>query len=141
TVPAMNERQHFAEIVIPPFGRAFRLIGKLIELFEIKILGCMRRKNEHWIPVLEKVTHTHQADGVASHNGFQVLFECAPPVVKDADRSFLDHYKLARGYIMLNNTEAIIPLLGGKIVIVRRHDNGQFHCVGYNFSVSAKSGI
>lgn len=41
--------------------------------------------------------YTHQDDAVVSHNGLQVvLFECAPPVVKVTDKSFLDLYKIAR---------------------------------------------
>ncbi|KAF8981260.1 hypothetical protein BGZ46_003068 [Entomortierella lignicola] len=93
----MNERQFFSEIALPSFRQAFRQVGKDMELFEIKILGSQRRKNINRVPVIEKMTHAHQADAVVSHGGLQVvLFECASPDTKDTDKSFLDHYKLAR---------------------------------------------
>jgi len=97
TVPPMHERQHFAEVAIPAFRRAFRLVGKDISLFEVKILGCARRKNMNRVPMIDKVNHAHQADGIVWHDHLQVvLFECSPPEEKDADKSFADHYKLAR---------------------------------------------
>jgi hypothetical protein len=93
----MHERQHFAEVAIPAFRRAFRLVGKDISLFEVKILGCARRKNMNRVPMIDKVNHAHQADGIVWHDHLQVvLFECSPPEEKDADKSFADHYKLAR---------------------------------------------
>ncbi|KAF9157612.1 hypothetical protein BGX20_003826 [Mortierella sp. AD010] len=107
----MNERQFFSEVALPSFRKAFRQIGKDMELFEIKILGSQRRKNINRTPMVEKVIHSHQADAVVSHGGLQiVLFECAPPNTNDADKPFLDHYKLARDLkdTWIYNVEALI---------------------------------
>ncbi|ORZ07516.1 hypothetical protein BCR41DRAFT_399662 [Lobosporangium transversale] len=110
-MPKMNERQFFSEIVIPSFRHAFRLVGKDMELFEIKILGCQRRKNLHRIPMQEKAVHAHQVDATVSHDGLQVvLFECSPPDAKDADKAFSDHFKLTRDLkdTWIYNVEAMI---------------------------------
>ncbi|KAF9184323.1 hypothetical protein BGZ51_003393 [Haplosporangium sp. Z 767] len=97
SIPPMNERQHFVEVAIPAFRHAFRLIGKDIQLFEIKILGCGRRKNEKRVPLVDKLNYAHMADGIVAHNGLQiVLFECSPPVEKNLDKAYMDHFKMTR---------------------------------------------
>ncbi|KAG0248538.1 hypothetical protein BG011_010171 [Mortierella polycephala] len=97
SIPPMNERQHFVEVAMPAFRHAFRLVGKDIQLFEVKILGCGRRKNEKRIPLVDKLNYAHMADGIVAHNGLQiVLFECSPPVEKNLDKAYMDHFKMTR---------------------------------------------
>jgi hypothetical protein len=82
-----------------------------LSLFEVKILGCARRKNIDRVPMVDKVNHAHQADGIVWHNNLQVvLFESSPPEEKDADKAFVDHYKLSRDLkdTWVHNVEQLI---------------------------------
>ncbi|KAF9344618.1 hypothetical protein BGX26_004101 [Mortierella sp. AD094] len=96
-IPLLNERQFFMDIVIPSFRHAFRQFSLNMELMEVPIYGCRKRKNIDRAPITEKVCTPHFADGVVMWRTCQpVLMECAPPEDPDQDKRHRDHYKLTR---------------------------------------------
>jgi hypothetical protein len=95
---APNERQAFADLVLPALDGAMTMVNLALRRFEDTIYGSTTRQNSGRNPFTERHAPGHQADAIVeTTKGLQlVIVESAKLTGTSEEKIAQDHFKLAR---------------------------------------------
>ncbi|KAG0263477.1 hypothetical protein BGZ95_003797 [Linnemannia exigua] len=93
-----NERQTFADLVLPALDGAMAMVNLALRRFEVTVYGSATRQNSGRNPFTERHAPGHQADAVVeTAEGLQlVIVESAKLTGASEEKIAQDHFKLAR---------------------------------------------
>ncbi|KAF9566388.1 hypothetical protein EC968_003793 [Mortierella alpina] len=93
-----NERQTFADLILPALDGAMAMANLALRRFEVTIYGSTTRQNSGRNPFTERRAPGHQADAVVeTTESLQlVIVECAKLTDASDEKIAQDHFKIAR---------------------------------------------